>query len=60
MTTTRKQLTRGSALILEETLNVLQSADELGGCDDTEDYILLMATVMAECRKRIRGARSAR
>ncbi len=52
----RKQLSQGAALILSETLDVLQNAEELGGVDDTEDYVLLMTIVIAECQKRIQGA----
>jgi hypothetical protein len=39
--------------IYADTMNALQAADELGGCNDAGEYIALMQAVIAECQTRI-------
>lgn len=47
------EMTDGSHNILDATLEVMQDADELGGCDDSEDYCAFMLNMIADCNKRL-------
>jgi hypothetical protein len=44
--------------IYADTMNALQAADELGGCNDAGEYIALMQAVIAECQTRILCAKA--
>ena len=42
-----------ASVTLENVLDELQNADELGGCENVNDYINLMNAVISECNARI-------
>jgi hypothetical protein len=42
--------------ILQDVLNAMQTAEEMGGVEDTSEYVLLMQTIAAEARIRIENA----
>jgi hypothetical protein len=43
--------------IYRATLDAMQAADEIGGCDNAADYIELMQAIAAECGRRAETAR---
>jgi hypothetical protein len=46
------QLSPGAQEVLKNVLAAMQSAEELGGVDSTEDYVRLMDTIAMEVATR--------
>ena len=49
-------LSKYAEIILKNTLDALQDAEEMGGVRDMDDYIALMKAVKEEVQKRIINA----
>lgn len=47
-----KRLTGSAPMILQHAIDAMQCADELGGVEDTDEYIALMAHIAAEATDR--------
>lgn len=48
-----KILSYSASVTLENVLQELQSAEELNGCENLNDYISLMCAIISECNARI-------
>ena len=59
MNTIEHQLSGGARQILDNVKDAMQAAEELGGVDDTADYIHLMDYIIGECIGRIAAASAA-
>ena len=51
-----KLLSYSASVTLENILEEMQSAEELNGCENLNDYLNLMLAISAECNTRIENA----
>jgi hypothetical protein len=51
-----KLLSYSASVTLENVLEEMQSAEELDGCENLNDYLNLMLAISAECNSRIENA----
>jgi hypothetical protein len=51
-----KLLSYSASVTLENVLEEMQSAEELDGCENLNDYLNLMLAISAECNTRIENA----
>jgi hypothetical protein len=51
-----KLLSYSASVTLENVIEELQSAEELDGCENLNDYLNLMLAISAECNSRLENA----
>jgi len=51
-----KLLSYSASVTLENVIEEMQSAEELDGCENLNDYLNLMLAISAECNTRIENA----
>jgi hypothetical protein len=51
-----KLLSYSASVTLENVLEEMQSAEELDGCENLNDYLNLMLAISAECNSRLENA----
>jgi hypothetical protein len=51
-----KLLSYSASVTFENVLEEMQSAEELDGCENLNDYLNLMLAISAECNARIENA----
>ena len=51
-----KLLSYSASVTLENVIEEMQSAEELDGCENLNDYLNLMLAISAECNSRLENA----
>lgn len=57
-TTVHNLLSPSARLVLGYVTDAMQNAEEMGGVEDTDDYLNLMASIKFECDRRIDAAKT--